>query len=69
MLDKDIIEDINYRLKVNNNIKNLEEQVKDGVYDDNPLIDLVLFYKREIDQLTEENERLLQKINQSDKKE
>lgn len=69
MLDKDIIEDITYRLKVNNNIKNLEEQVKDGVYDDNPLIDLVLFYKREIDQLTEENERLLQKINQSNKKE
>ncbi len=51
MSDKEIIADINYRLKISNKIKRLEEEVADGVYDNNELIDLVLFYKREISQL------------------
>lgn len=54
MSDKEIIADINYRLRVSNKIKKLEEDVINGVYDDNKLIDLVLFYRREISQLEDE---------------
>lgn len=64
MTDKEIIEDINYRIRNNAIIKKLEEEVMDGIHDDNPLIELVLYYKRDIDQLEEENERLLNTIKE-----
>lgn len=62
MTDKEIIEDINYRIRKSDTIKKLEEDVTEGIYDENPLIDLVLYYKRDIEQLEEENERLYKKI-------
>ena len=43
-------------------IKELEEKVKDGLYDDNPLIDLVLYYKKEIELLEKENKEVYNKI-------
>lgn len=68
MTNKEIIEDINYRVRKSDIIKKLEEEVSDGIYDDDPLIDLVLYYKRDIDQLEEENERLYKTIKEKDGK-
>lgn len=43
-------------------IKELEEKVKDGLYDDNSLIDLVLYYKKEIELLEKENKEVYNKL-------
>ena len=43
-------------------IKELEQEVKDGLYDDNSLIDLVLYYKKEIELLEKENKEVYNKI-------
>lgn len=43
-------------------IKELEQEVKDGLYDDNSLIDLVLYYKKEIELLEKENKEIYNKI-------
>lgn len=54
MEKKDIMEDISKRLKDFNKLRQLQEDVDNGLYDDNPLIDLVLSYQWTISQLEEE---------------
>lgn len=51
---KDIMADINARLKDFDKLRKLQEDVDNGLYDDNPLIDLVLSYQWTISQLEEE---------------
>lgn len=63
MTNKEIMEDLVYRQNKFDIIRQLEEEVKDGIHDDNPLIELVLFYKREIEQLEEENKRIHEELN------
>lgn len=38
-------------------VEELEERIKNGEYDDNPLIDLILYYMKNIKMLEEENLR------------
>lgn len=47
---------------MNEEIKQLEEEFKNGLYDDDPLIDLVLHYKKEMELLEKENKKLHNKI-------
>ena len=54
MEKKDIMADITKRLKDVNKLRQLQEDVDNGLYDDNPLIDLVLSYQWTISQLEEE---------------
>lgn len=63
MTNKEIMEDLVYRQNKFDIIRQLEEEVKDGIHDNNPLIELVLFYKREIEQLEEENKRIHEELN------
>lgn len=67
MNNKEIMEDLVYRQNKINIIKQLEEEVAEGIHDENPLIDLVLYYKRDIEQLEEENKRLHDELKKSDK--
>lgn len=67
MNNKEIMEDLVYRQNKINIIKQLEEEVAEGIHDENPLIDLVLYYKRDIEQLEEENKRLHDEFKKSDK--
>lgn len=50
------------------NINELREKVKNGYFDDNELIDLVLYLERENQVLLEENKKLNFKINKANKK-
>ena len=53
---------------MNNKLLKLKEQVKNGDFDDNELIDLVLHLERENQILLEENKKLNAKINKVNKK-
>jgi len=55
MTKEEIMQDLVYRQNNIDKIKQLEEDIKDGMYDDNHLIDLVLYYKNEIELLEKEN--------------
>lgn len=68
MNNKEIMEDLVYRQNKINIIKQLEEEVAEGIHDENSLIDLVLYYKRDIEQLEEENKRLHDELNKKSDK-
>lgn len=53
---------------MNNKLLELKEQVKNGDFDDNELINLVLHIERENQILLEENKKLNAKINKANKK-
>ena len=53
---------------MNNKLLEIEEKVKNGDFDDNELIDLVLHLERENQILLEENKKLNAKINKANKK-
>lgn len=53
---------------MNNKLLEIEEKVKNGDFDDNELIDLVLHLERENQILLEENKKLNSKINKANKK-
>ena len=53
---------------MNNKVVEIEEKVKNGDFDDNELINLVLHIERENQILLEENKKLNAKINKANKK-
>lgn len=50
---------------MNNKLLEIEEKVKNGYFDDNELIDLVLHLEKENQVLLEENKKLNSKINKA----
>ena len=52
------------RIKMNNKLLEIEEKVKNGDFDDNELIDLVLYLERENQALLEENQKYKEVIDE-----
>ena len=58
MTTNEILTDVQQRQANLEIIRKLESEVADGLHDDNILIELVLQYQRDIQQLIDENEKL-----------